>query len=56
MRRTWEQIPRAPGPQFVQDKTTGQHHPNVILFTDYDKGFLRSVGWDPTKVVTRVAK
>lgn len=53
MRRTWEQTPTPPGKQFVKDPTTGKFVTNTILFTNSDKLFLRSVGWDPTKVVTK---
>lgn len=53
MRRTWEEAPEPPGKQFVKDPTTGRYAPNTILFTTLDKQFLRSIGWDPTKVVNK---
>ena len=50
MRRTVDPIPTPPGPQFVKDPTTGQLVPNTILFTNFDKKFLASVGWSAKKV------
>jgi hypothetical protein len=43
------------GPQFAIDAETGRSYPVVLVFTDFDKRFLASVGWASTTIkVTNV--